>query len=124
MSPISLAYVVFIVLLWVMIWDCAPPPQFDQPGGADLLPLGYLHVLWPSLYPFISPEVQPWARIIVMSCQVRRNLNPNLINPSLNLLGFSQEPVKPILIDSLFSHWERDMHSSTCPISVSYFWNR
>ena len=43
------------------------------------------------------------ARIIVMSCQVRKNLNLNLINPSLNLFGFSQEPAKPILIDYLFT---------------------
>ena len=42
-----------------------------------------------SIYAF-SSRVQQWARIIMISCQVRENANPSLTNSSLNLSGFSE----------------------------------
>ena len=37
-----------------------------------------------------SSLVQQWAKITMMSCQVRENANPSLTNSSLNLSGFSE----------------------------------
>ena len=57
---------------------------------------------------FFSSLVQQWARITMMSHQVRETANPRLTNSSLNLSGFSEIlpnlslRINPVSLGSLF----------------------
>lgn len=84
----SLAYTTFIVLIWVMFWDCIPTCLTNLMWiGATRLCTCFLAFL--GIHSF-SSGVQQWVRITMISCHVRENVNPSMINPSLNLSGFSE----------------------------------
>ena len=83
MSHPSLTYRIFTVPVWVMFWGCIPTHLINLVARIS----DPLHVSWPSL------EYTPlplYARITMMSCQVRENVTSSLINSSLNFSGFSE----------------------------------
>ena len=109
MSHPSLTYRIFTVPVWVMFWGCIPTHLINLVARIS----DPLHVSWPSL------EYTPlplYARITMMSCQVRENVTSSLINSSLNFSGFSEN-----LWSLSLQMLKCPTQKGTCTLGVSLF---
>ena len=72
----------------------------------------------------ISSQVQQWARITMLSCQVRETANPSLTNLSLNLSAFSENlpnlslQINPISLESLFGIFQGPLEAHQILLEV------